>query len=61
MQQGSKNYFMIFVETYVLSDAIKVCMQQFLQEDYKITSCTKEAHREAFCPYPMGLDFANET
>ena len=52
---------MIFVEACVLSDAMKVCMQQFLQEDNKQNNITKEAHREAFCLYPKGLNFANET
>lgn len=45
MQQGCKNYFIIFVETYLLSDAMKVCMQQFLQEDYKITSLKKHTEK----------------
>lgn len=51
---------MIFVETCVLSDAMKVCMQQFLHEDNIQNNITKEAHRETFCPYLKALNFANE-
>lgn len=61
MQQGCKNYFIIFVETYLLSDAMKVCMQQFLQKDYQITSLKKHTEKPFALYYPMGLDFANET
>lgn len=40
---------------------MKVCMHAAVPSKRLQNNITKEAHREAFCPYPMGLDFANET